>query len=366
MSEDNGQFTTPDSAYGREGLEREAGFVPMPDKAKEEASAAEELTEKEAAAERAKQLSGSESNIVTHVAGADFPDNMTMSPEQAADALSDSREADAEQAKIKAEKALQKEVDELRKADGIAEAPPAAEQEPDIEKVLSHPKVREALDKHVSEHETARQAYSQGVDNAQRLAISGFADAVPELMNIPMQEWESALKTLSTHDPKRYLAVTSKLQAVIKLNQAQHHMKQQSAAREQQAFAKYSAEEDAKVAKMTKGERNMPAIEAEIPSMLKDLGVEPGEFLKMGNESKFLRSAAAQKILIDAAKYRLLMKTPRPVAARADLPGVAKPGIARSSSERGSATLESLNSKLSRTGSIADATKLLLAKRGRR
>jgi hypothetical protein len=44
-------------------------------------------------------------------------------------------------------------------------------------------------------------------------------------------------------------------------------------------------------AELTKG-YNLPAIEAEIPVMLKDLGSTPAEFLRLGNESKFLGSRA--------------------------------------------------------------------------
>jgi hypothetical protein len=99
--------------------------------------------------------------------------------------------------------------------------------------------------------------------------------------------------------------------------------------------------------------------------MLSELGVDPLEFLKAGNESKFLRSAAAQKVLVDAAKYRIMMQAPRAVAARAALPPVQRPGVARSSSERNQASISELDQRLSRTGDIKDAMALYHAKKAR-
>ncbi|WP_369723660.1 hypothetical protein AB8Z38_06745 [Bradyrhizobium sp. LLZ17] len=63
--------------------------------------------------------------------------------------------------------------------------------------------------------------------------------------------------------------------------------------------------------------------------MLSELGVDPLEFLKAGNESRFLRTAAAQKVLVDAAKYRLMMQAPKPVAARTPPPACSGRGLPR-------------------------------------
>src|ERR1700733_1693263 len=101
---DAGQFESSEPAYGREGLERAAGLVPL----ETAPEAPEELT-KDEAAKRLKELSGPESSIVTHTAG--LPPNVTMTLDQAADALADARGADAAQAEIDGTKAEQKAID---------------------------------------------------------------------------------------------------------------------------------------------------------------------------------------------------------------------------------------------------------------
>jgi hypothetical protein len=112
---------------------------------------------------------------------------------------------------------------------------------------------------------------------------------------------------------------------------------------------------------MVKGERNMPAIEAEIVAMVKDHGVDPREFFKAGNESKFLRSAAAQKILVDAAKYRLMQRAPKALAKR-DVPNVQAPGFSGPRTNQRDTGLAALNAKLSKTGNLKDAVALRLAR----
>ena len=143
---DSGQFESSEPAYGVAGLERAAGYVPLETATEEPA----ELTKDEAAA-RLKELSGPESAIITHTAG--LPDNVTMTLEQAADALADARGADAAQAEIDGTKAAQKEVDKLR---GAKPAAPPIETEADIEKVLANPKIRDAIAERVTEAETQR------------------------------------------------------------------------------------------------------------------------------------------------------------------------------------------------------------------
>jgi hypothetical protein len=366
---DNGQFASSEPLYGKEALERDAGYIPMPDEKKKEQAEAEELTTREAAAERLKQLSGAESNIVTHVSG--LPANVTMTLDQASQALVEAREADKTDEQQKSDKAMQAEIDDLRGTPPEAKEAKTADTdaEPDIEKVLSHPKVREALDKHVTEAESTRQLYANGVEEARKFSMAALFSDMPELMNLPVNQWQSALVALSQREPGRFRQALNRINTIAQVEAVHKHFNQQKTAYEQAEFKTYAQKEDARFADMVKGETpaRMAAIEAEIPALLKDLGVDPTDFFRLGNESKFLRSAAAQKILVDAAKYRLLMKTAKPRPSPAPIPPVVRPGAAtnRTAAERGSANIAALSAKLKQTGSIKDATALLIAKRGR-
>lgn len=167
-----------------------------------------------------------------------------------------------------------------------------------------------------------QQQVSQAVETANDFARMSFAENFPEIANLPPQQWEGALIAMAQHEPERFKSAINSLNRVSQLQTARQQQQQMQQQREQVEFQHYAKAEDARFADMVKGEApaQMRQIEAEIPKMLSDLGVDPLEFLKAGNESKFLRSAAAQKVLVDAAKYRLMLQAPRAVAARSALP----------------------------------------------
>ncbi len=98
--------------------------------------------------------------------------------------------------------------------------------------------------------------------------------------------------------------------------------------------------------------------------MVKDYGVDPREFFTSGTESKFLRSAAAQKILVDAAKYRMMQKTAKAVPTR-EIPPVQRPGVAGPRSNQSDSNLAALSARLGKSGSLKDAAALLSARRSK-
>ena len=174
MSENLDEATgrsTDEPLTGRAGLEHDAGYAPMP------AEAQEELTANEAAEEKADHRGTSEANIVTHIAGVDMPKNMTLTLEQGVKALSDARAADREQADIDQADQIRTEVDKLR-GDGPEQAAESkagtAADEPnlekDFEKVLNHPKIREAFSSRMAEAQAAKENYSKAVDLANQFA----------------------------------------------------------------------------------------------------------------------------------------------------------------------------------------------------
>jgi hypothetical protein len=355
---DAGQFETTEPAYGREGLERSAGYVQLPDESKEETPA--ELT-KDEAAQRLKELSGPESAIITHTTG--LPENVTLTTDQAAKMLADARGADAAQAEIDDTKAAQKEIDKLRGEKPAAPAPPV-ETEIDVDRALANPRIRDAIAERVTAADTQREAYAARVAETGTIAVAALANDFPELANLPLDQWEFALRQMHAREPARFQQAIGRIQTVAQIQQAHNQITADKTAREAAEFRTYAQAEDARFADMVKGERNMPAIEAEIVAMVKDHGVDPREFFKAGAESKFLRSAAAQRILVDAAKYRMMQKVAKAAPTR-DIPTVQKPGIAGPRTNQSHANLAALNAKLSSTGNLKDAVKLLAARRSK-
>jgi hypothetical protein len=357
---DAGQFASNEPAYGREGLERAAGYKPLPDESKEDAPP--ELTEDEAA-QRLSELSGPQSAIVTHspIPGSDFQtDGKTLELDQAATMLAEARDADKAQAEIDGKKAAQKEVDKLR---GEKPAAPQIETEIDVDRALANPRIRDAIAQRVSAADTQREAYATRVVETGTIALAALGSDFPELHR-PLDQWEPVLRQMHAREPARFQQAMGRIQSIAQIQQAHDQITAEKTGREQAEFRDYSAKEDARFAAMVKGERNMPAIEAEIVAMVKDHGVEPREFFKLGTESKFLRSAAAQKILVDAAKYRMMQKAAKAAPTR-DVPTVQKPGSVGPRVNRSDVNLATLSAKLSNSGNLKDAQALLAARRSK-
>lgn len=350
MSDDNrdpatGQFApTSEPIFGKDAVERDAGYVPY----KEEGAAQEEgeLTVAEAAAELAEEHAP-ESEIVTYSALDELPDNVTLTIDQAAKMLSDDH-AVQEAANEKAEAdALRAEVDKLRGVDPetkATEAKPEAsevqpvgegELDPEIEKALSNPKVQEALSQQVAEVETARQEHLRAVDGAAHVVVAAFLGKFPEFANVTPENRDAAIRAMQQNDPARAAQVAQEIQNTLHIFDQQRVLHQQESQARQNRFQEYARAEDAKFNALTTSEskETMAAIPKLIHEALIEYGVDPAEFGRLGLQSEFLRSAAAQRLLVDAAKYRQITKASKAQSTKI-LPPVVRPGSS-ASHERG-------------------------------
>jgi hypothetical protein len=362
---DSGQFESSEPAYGREGLERAAGYVPMVDEFEPEAP--KDLTTKEAAAERLKQLGSGETKMIfAHVTN--MPANVTMTLDQAADALADARHADEAQAQIDSTKAEQKAIDKLRGEKPAASAPPI-ETETDIEKVLANPKVRDAIAERVTAADTQRAHHETAVHEIGKARIAALASDFPELANLPLDRWAAAINAMHQREPARAQQAFARLQGLAQVEAAAQQLKAQKTTREKAEFVTYAAKENARFSELTKGiaPKEMAAVKEEIPRMLKEYGVsDPHQFLAAIHGQSTFPRASAERIMVDAAKYRMMMRAPKAVATRA-VPNVARPGIAgpRGAERSGDSGLAALSARLSKTGNIKDAAALLMARRSK-
>jgi len=357
---DTGQFESSEPAYGREGLERAAGYTPLETEPEE---TPEELTTDEAAAERLKQ-SGEPTMIYAHVAN--LPPNVSMTLDQAADALADARGADAAQAEIDGTKADQKAIDKMR---GEKPAAPQIESEADIEKVLANPKVRAAITAKVAEADARGAAYETSVQEIGKARIAALAGDFPELANLPLDKWAAAINVMHQREPARAQQAFARLQGLAQVEAAAQQIKAQKTAKDQGEFKTYAAKENARFAELTKGiaPKEMAAVKAEIPRMLKEYGVsDPHQFLAAIHGQSTFPRASAERIMVDAAKWRMAQRAAKPSPTRI-VPNVTRPGIAGPrGAERSDTGLAALSAKLSKTGNIKDAAKLLMARRSRR
>jgi hypothetical protein len=345
-------------AYGREGLERAAGYTPMVDEFKPEEP--EELT-KDDAAKRLKELSGPESAIVTHTTGLD--PEITLTLDQSAEMLAESREADKSQAELDATKKEQKAIDKLR-GENAGAAAPQIETEVDIERALASPKIRDAIAERVTAADGERTRYEAAVLDAGKFAIASLVGDFPELENLPLTNWVSAIQAMHQREPARAQQAIARLQALGRVEAAANQIKADKTAREQTEFKTYSVKENARFTELTKGisAREMAAIEAHVPKMLAESGANVKQFLDaVSNQTTFPR-ASAEALLVKAARYDLLAKAAK-VRPTHNVPSVQRPGFSGPRVDRAETGLAQLSAKLSKTGNLKDAAALLSASR---
>jgi len=370
--ETTGQFTSAEPLYGLASVEQDAGYVHLPEENKEEPDG---LTMEEAAERYSARLSSPDASIKTISPFSDLPDNLALTLEQAHKIKSDAKEADEAQAELEADEKLRKEVDELRGVDAAKETAAKAEAseigkdpQADVERFLELPHVKEHVDRWNAETEVVRQTYSKATDIANDFARASFIENFPEISGLPLEHWEGALTVMAQREPDRFNKALNSLQRVVQLQTAQQQENQQRAFAERQQFEVYSKQQNAIFAEKTKDipAKEMRAIEAEVPKMLQEYGASPAQFLEaIGTNTTFPR-AAAEMLILDAAKYRMMKNAPKAVAAAKPIPAVQRPGVAPTKSDRAAVSLQDLSSKLAQSGSIEDAYKLYQAKQRRR
>jgi hypothetical protein len=391
---------------GRAYNEAIAGYVPLPEPEKPN-DLPEFADAKEAAAFRSAQREPT--TEVEELALRDTetyeikPDNVTLKLEQAADLLSDYRGAVADQRAASISADFGAAIDKMR-ADAIKNAPdPAAEVEklglersdvdgvvdaitdedpkpvkevketkeaktdwsvvespsvdgldPEVERALKHPQVAQAIESEWSKADATRQEYAGAIEAAQRISQLAIVDALPELANVPIQNWESALQVLHSQNPQRVQQAMGLIQRAGQLHAAQQQQEQQRAAVERQQIETWARAEDAKLESSMGVKFDRQSVD-EVTAYAKTLGIEAVALREAMLAHPILRSAQVQKMMFDAAKYHAA-RTNSPKAAPKSLPPVQRPGVSNASPRNDSsvAKIQNLESRLEKaTGNQA-------------
>jgi len=248
---------------------------------------------------------------------------------------------------------------------GAAEGENAADRlAPELEKALQHPQVLRAIEEKISEAEKARQSYREGLEAATQIAQISFLGQFPEFAGMPTEHVPAALEKMSREDPAKLARIQAAVAASEHLltQHAQERRSQAEASR--QNFQKFATGEDARFEAMLKDE---PAsvrqvVATEIMAVAKENGIEPAELNRLFHTEPVMRNAVFQRMMYDAAKYRLMIKAKDAVAAR-PVPPVLRPGVATATAERSRADLRALNARLSSSGDLKDAVALYQARK---
>ncbi len=276
---------------------------------------------------------------------------------------------DAEDVKAKAD-ALDAKFNEQGDNQPAPDAePPVDGLDPEVSKALKHPQVRQAIEEELGRADAARQSYAEAVNMANQFARASLVDHIPELANIPVEQWDAALGLLHQADPQRVQRAMGVVDRVNKLSVAQAQLQQQAAAEQQRQFDTWAKAEDVRFDKLTEiqgiDRAERLRIGDEMLAYAGELGVDQATFFHLMQTNPVMRHAGFQKMMFDATRYRMMMKNAPKAAPRA-LPPVQKPGTAQARASHGEANIDALNKRLSATGNIKDAAKLMAAVRAAR
>jgi hypothetical protein len=332
-------------------------------------------------------------------AGETMPANETVSAEQAAHDLFLAREQDALATKTAADAELRQAVDALRadQQQPVAEQPaqpevPQPEAQPaqedrnqKIQRMLQDPDflaaAQESIQAQAQQAEQARQTYEQAVLQNANVTLANISARYPELRNVGLDQWPTVLQTLQTSNPQRFQQISQELQgtranleqaAQVMASQQQQYQQQlnQAASTAAQRFNAAARDADADFSDYAKAQNvsdgQLKEIRAEAFAMLREsMTVE--QIAAEYNSNWLFRSAQSQRILMDAARYRLAQKNLAKNAAQKPVPPVQRPGQGRADfvDARDASTRE-LSAKLTHDGTLKSATELLIARRQNR
>jgi hypothetical protein len=339
-------------------------------------------------------------------AGQRMPEHQTVSPEQAAHDLSSWRETVGQSLQDAQDAELQSVIDQLRAGDQQpqqpvaepqqqqaaqqAEIPPNASSPPDDEvaQALRNPKVLAALEQQVSQYqtaaETARQQYEAGLIENTRMALAGLVSGFPELSGVPASGLAIAIQTIQKTAPERAAAISKYLDSVSGLlqntNQVLERQQAEAAQTQQKQIQQYTAEyarqfqagardADANFDDWRRSENisdsQLESIRKESLAMLEDYGLTKEQIAREWSTSSLFRSFPSQRLMADAARYRLSVKGLRKAVAR-PVPPVQRPGSPSDRASEGDYELTALSQKLDKSAHWKDAAALLHARRARR
>jgi hypothetical protein len=238
---------------------------------------------------------------------------------------------------------------------------------PELEKALQHPQVLQAIEEKIAEAEQARQGYRDGLAAASQIAQASFLAQFPEFSGMHSAHVPAALEKMSREDPAKFARIQAAVAASETLiaRHAQEHQRQAEASH--QSFQRFAAAEDARLGAMLENEPKSVrhAVATEILAAARENGIEAAELNRLFHTEPVMRNAAFQRMMYDAAKYRLMIKAKDAVAAR-PVPPVMRPGVAAAAAGRERSDLRSLNARLSSSGDLKDAVALYQARRSNR
>ena len=376
--DESGRFASGSPLFGVEGLEADAGYVPLGRKgeAKSYDSPNEAVGDLEASGAVEPEPDAVPVQwYKTDGSGDPLEPNVTTTVDQAADALStwhdnvdryiegvelaevasvvDELRAEALKADPKAAEGYgldPKEVEaNAAPLDGVqkgtAEAPAATDNDAEIARAFENPVVVEALRGQFAGVEQAHANLTQQRDAMVRAYELAILNLAPEFRGVTdLNHAASIAQSINAQNPQRWQALQPLLAQGAQLAQVQTQERQAAAARDAESFKAYAAEQDALVGDLSAAD--LSAAQEYVNEVLK---LSPAEMQALTRD-RTVRDHRFQRALLDAAKWHQASKASKHLSSRT-VPSVQRPGTASG------ARVSDNSSKLAALNRQLDATK---------
>ncbi len=160
------------------------------------------------------------------------------------------------------------------------------------------------------------------------VAKVAFFNQFPELAGLTEAQIPAALQYLSQTAPEKFARIRTMLTQLEQLGAAQQQEKQIQAMQAHESFKAYAKAEDARFDALVAGQSKQSLREAatEIVAAAEEYGIDRAQLMRLFESEPIMRNAAFQKMMHDAAKYRLAQKAV-PKAVPKTVPHVQKPGV---------------------------------------
>jgi hypothetical protein len=334
-------------------------------------------------------------------AGQPMPDNQVVSPEQAAHDLAAHRQGKDQVAADAEAQSIRDAIDQLRAGDQQPaaaepqqvkpetpvqpEAQPVEDRNQKVQRMLQDPDFLAAAQETIATQTTqaaqAKAQYESAIRDSATVVLAGIAARHPELQGQPVQNWPVIIRTLQQSAPQRASQIFSELEATqtvlteaAKVQEGQQKEQEarvhQYATQMQERFNRAAADADASFDAFRKEQGISDArareIRSEALAMLRDYGLSDEQIAREYNSNWAWRSPIGQRVLMEAALYRMSKRALTKAAAK-PIPPVQRPGSGpdQFADARDWSTRE-LSARLSHTGDIKDAQRLLLARRSQK
>jgi hypothetical protein len=331
--------------------------------------------------------------------GQDVEKHFTLDAERAARELTAIRKLEADVANPTNKDKLAASVDVMRAAFPGRELPPdivqqieqnyAAQQQPDqtqaaepppqVEQPQTEPQderqrleqawqqtpdaVRVAIQQELQQTEAARQQYQTATWQAAQVSAAALFSNFPELTGLSGDQLAGAVSAISRTDPAKAQAINAHVQRTQALYKASIDAQQQQAQLQAAQLKSWAAAQDAEFERVVASKESparMQEITQNVVELAQEYGVSKEELIAAWQSQPVLRTAAFQRMMVDAAKYRMAQKAV-PAKVSRPVPPVQKPGVA--SSHRSDDGVDAAKRAFNKSPSPQSAAALLTARR---